>query len=363
MSGQLTSGNVADLALGSVFLATGGGGDPYLPLLLARAALAQYGSVTLLPPEALPDDAHVVAIGGVGAPTASMELLPSLDESLLAVRAYEKLTGHTVDAIVPFEVGGGNSLLPLVAAAALGVPLVDGDGMGRAFPEAQMMSFAIGGVAATPAVAIDYSGEVLHFDCRDTPTYEQQLRLHTASRGGVVVTAEHGMSGYTLKQTVIPGTLSFACRLGETLYGERGGLEQLLPTLQNLFDGSIYRGCKVLFRGRVQRLSLATDAGFDAGTCWIEDPEHPGDTLELSIRNEYLQARCADRILASVPDLIVLLDSDSGRPVNVEQLGFGQRLTVLALGAPNFFQSEEALRWVAPRCFGLDGEYVPLFGQ
>ena len=36
------------------------------------------------------------------------------------------------------EVGGGNGLEPLVVASRLGLPAVDGDLMGRAFPELQV---------------------------------------------------------------------------------------------------------------------------------------------------------------------------------------------------------------------------------
>ncbi|HBK17823.1 MAG TPA: DUF917 domain-containing protein, partial [Gammaproteobacteria bacterium] len=38
-----------------------------------------------------------------------------------------------------------------------------GDGMGRALPEAQMMTYAIAGVAPTPAVGVDYAGNVVTF--------------------------------------------------------------------------------------------------------------------------------------------------------------------------------------------------------
>ena len=51
-----------------------------------------------------------------------------------------------IDALMPIEAGGVNSMLPFAAAARLGLPLVDADGMGRAFPELQMVTFTIGGV-------------------------------------------------------------------------------------------------------------------------------------------------------------------------------------------------------------------------
>ena len=67
-----------DLSSGAVFLATGGGGDPYVAQLIAEQALEKYGPVELMPPDAVADDDYVVAIGAVGAPTVSLELLPSI---------------------------------------------------------------------------------------------------------------------------------------------------------------------------------------------------------------------------------------------------------------------------------------------
>jgi DUF917 family protein len=41
-------------------------------------------------------------------------------------------------------------MIPMVVAANLGVPIVDADGMGRAFPEIQMVTPTLHGVSATP---------------------------------------------------------------------------------------------------------------------------------------------------------------------------------------------------------------------
>ncbi|MEM8727038.1 MAG: DUF917 domain-containing protein, partial [Pseudomonadota bacterium] len=142
---KLGAEHLDDLALGSVFLATGGGGDPHVPKLLTSEVLKRRGPVELLAPKDLADDAFVAAIGNVGAPTVSLELLPSDEEALIALEAFEKQMGRKLDAVVSFEIGGGNSLIPIMAAASRGIPVVDGDGMGRALPEAQMMTYAIRG--------------------------------------------------------------------------------------------------------------------------------------------------------------------------------------------------------------------------
>lgn len=349
-----------DLALGSVFLATGGGGDPHVPKLIAEQALRQYGPVEIVAPDALGDDALIVTLGGVGAPTVGLELLPSLDEAAETLAAFEAHIGRQVDAIVSFEIGGGNSLIPLVAASARGLPVVDGDGMGRALPEAQMMTYAIGGISPTPAVAYDYAGNIATFSTSDTAVYERHIRSLAMAAGGMITTAEHPMTGAELKSTIIPGTLSFACRLGAMLRARRGPAEDLLEPLRRAFADSIYGEVRLLHIGKVTDKQTRIIGGYDIGEAVIEPFESGKASLRVDIKNEYLLARRGERVMASVPDLIVIVDYETSVPINAERLRYGQRVAVFAIGCPAFYRSTAALEVVAPRRFGFDVDYVPL---
>lgn len=349
-----------DLALGSVFLATGGGGDPYVPKLIAEQALKQHGSVEVVHPDALDDDTYVVTIGGVGAPTVSLELLPSLDDSVRILDAFEQHVGRCVDAIASFEIGGGNSLLPMVAAVTKGIPIIDGDGMGRALPEAQMMSYAIAGVHATPALACDYAGNMATFSSTSTAVYERHIRSFAMAAGGMITTAEHPMSGRQLKDSVIPGTLSFAIELGRLLRQNRGSADALLAPLQALFAESLYGECRLLFTGKVVDKATRIVGGYDVGEATIASFDAAEVSLTVSIKNEYLLAQQGERVVASVPDLIVIVDYETSAPINAERLRYGQRVAVFAVGCPAFFRSEAALKEVSPRCFGFDLDYVSL---
>jgi len=71
-------------------------------------------------------------------------------------------------------------------------------------------------------------------------------------------------------------------------------------------------------------------------------------------------ATAAGKPLAMVPDLIVIVDAETTTPINAERLHFGQRVAVLAIGAPDFYQTPEALAATQPRCFGIDLDYRPL---
>jgi len=43
----LTEKNIEDIALGAAVLGTGGGGDPYIGMVMARQAIRDYGPVEL----------------------------------------------------------------------------------------------------------------------------------------------------------------------------------------------------------------------------------------------------------------------------------------------------------------------------
>ena len=123
------------LARGCAVLGAGGGGDTYLALLQALQATEDYGPVALVDLDELPDDELIMPCGGIGAPTVSIEKIENGDEGERLRDHLEGLTGRRVAALMAGEIGGGNGLVPVAWAARMGLPVVDADGMGRAFPE------------------------------------------------------------------------------------------------------------------------------------------------------------------------------------------------------------------------------------
>ena len=357
---KLGSESLTDLSVGAVFLATGGGGDPHVAQLIAQTALEAHGPVKLLAPEDLADDAYVVALGGVGAPTVSLELLPSIHEAANTLQEFEKRAGRKIDAVVSFEIGGGNSLIPIVAAAVMGIPVIDGDGMGRALPEAQMMTYPISGVSPTPAIATDYRGIVTEFDTIDIMEFERQIRQCALSSGGMVTSAEHPMTGRQLKDSIVPGTITFSIALGRILREHRGNAHRIYEPLSELFAGSIYGDLFHLYTGKVVDSSTRIVGGYDIGEATIAPFDGAGATLHISIKNEYLVAQIDGRTVASVPDLITIVDYETSTPINAERLRYGQRVSVYGIGCPEFYRTTRALEFVAPRCFGFEIEYQPI---
>jgi DUF917 family protein len=338
--------DIADLCKGSVFLATGGGGDPYISQILVQEALKKYGPVELVPLSTLPDDAFVVAIGEVGAPTVSLEQLPIGTECLEVIDRFEDWVGRKVTHIVSFEVGGANSVIPLITAAAKKIPLIDGDGMARALPEAQMMTFAIEGVSPGPAVAVDYTGGAVYFDTRDTLLYERQVRNIAMAMGGMVFTAEHPMTA--------------ALELGRTLTANFGNASQSEQPLRELFERSDYGVMKRLYTGKIVDINRKIVGGFDVGEAVLESVGDDLPPMHLSIKNEFLVATVGEQVVASVPDLITMVDHETSSPINSERVHYGQRVTVFGIGCPPHYRNERALKVVEPRAFGFDFDFIPI---
>ena len=366
------AGHIKDLCAGAAFLATGGGGDPYVSQLLAEQLLEKYGAATLISPEDLADDAFVVSIGMVGAPTVTLEQLPTEEEAIGALNKYEEITGKKIDAVIPFEVGGGNSTIPLFVAAIKGIPCVDGDGMGRALPEAQMMTFPIYGAKPTPAVIMDAFGNSELLECEDALTFEKEIRAKAVAMGGMISSAEHGMSGELVKRSAIPHTISFAVELGRLLRGHGGVIDAIQDDLFKLFAESDYGVIKHLFTGKVVDSERKIIGGYDVGTATLQGFGSTGSggsngardndetKLELLIKNEYLVAKIGDRVVASVPDLICVVEQETSRSLNAERMRYGQRVAVYGIGCTHHYRTPEALAVTEPRAFGFDLDYVPL---
>ena len=205
---------IEDIATGAALLGAGGGGDPYVGKLVAIGAVQECGPVTLLDPEEVPDDALVVPIAMMGAPTVLAEKAIGGNEYKKLFDMVSKFFGREIYAFMPIEAGGVNSMLPIAAAARLNMPMVDVDGMGRAFPELQMVTFTIGGIKATPMALVDEKGNSCIFETITNKWTEELARSVTMSCGASVSVSLYPMSGKQMKEFGVHGIVTRSQQLG-----------------------------------------------------------------------------------------------------------------------------------------------------
>ena len=350
--------DMEDIATGGAILGTGGGGDPYVGKLMAQQAIKQYGPVNLVDIDELPDDALVVPVCMMGAPTVMTEKLPQGEELINAFRALEQLLGRKIDAVLCGEAGGVNSTTPFVVAAMAGLPLVDGDGMGRAYPELQMVTFTMHGVSATPMVLCDDKGNSLVLETVSNAWTERLARAATVEMGGSALLAFYSMSGAVAKKAIVRGTLTLCSELGRTLREAKAGHVDPVNAIVDKLEAD------VIFHGRIKDIERRTVGGFARGTARFEGVEEwKGHSFRLDFQNEFLMAERDGEILVTTPDLITVLDAESGLPVTADALRYGLRLKALAMPSNPQWLTPAGIELVGPRYFGYDTDYREYFGR
>lgn len=350
--------NLDDLALGTAFLSTGGGGDPYLYQLALHAAIAEKGPVPLIAPEDLDDDATIMSMGGVGAPMIGSEKLPNGLEGMYAIRKLEEFANVKADALIAAEIGGGNGLVPLLAALHTGLPVVDADGMGRAYPATQMETFSIYGISATPMSAVDEFGNSAIITARDSITAERIVRQIGLAMGGHCMAADHIMTGNDVKKYGVRNTVSLSAELGKAVRCSRDIAELLAATGPLLVEAG-YGAPVNLFEGKVVDVRREMVGGYDVGEFVVADFDDR-QQLTINVQNEYLIAIVDGHCIATVPDLICVIDRDTLLPITSERLRYGLRIGVIGIPAPALYKSPEALAATNPRAFGFDIDYTEL---
>ncbi|MBM4424181.1 MAG: DUF917 domain-containing protein [Chloroflexi bacterium] len=353
---SLTELDLEYIALGAAILGTGGGGNVYLGKLRGWEQLRAGRRIRIISPEALQDDDLVIAVGGMGAPTVGFEKFEKGDECYRAVRALERAVGKRAVALMTDEIGGSNAIEPMIAAAQADLPVVDVDGMGRAFPELQMNTFFIYGAPPAPGALCDEKGNTVVFTEATSPVWLEKLaRAGTIAMGCTAAFALPPITGGQLKAWGVKHTVSQAWRLGAAVIRARAEKRDPVEAILKHEHGQL------LFRGKIMDVKRWTTGGFARGKLEMDGlADDAGRALDIEFQNENLIARLDGEIICAVPDLICIVDAESGRPISTEETRYGLRVAVLGLPATPLFRTPEALAVVGPRAFGYDLDYQPL---
>jgi hypothetical protein len=117
----------------------------------------------------------------------------------------------------------------------------------------------------------------------------------------------------------------------------------------------------VLITGKLTDVERRVTGGFVRGRVEVEGLGHDrGRTVVIEIQNENLVAMDADRVLASVPDIITVLDSETAEAIHTERLRYGQRVSLVGFPCDPIWRTPGGLRLAGPRYFGYDFDYIPI---
>ncbi|KAI8481502.1 hypothetical protein Bbelb_407950 [Branchiostoma belcheri] len=386
------------LAVGAGILGCGGGGNPGLGRLQVLQTLEQGRKIRVIAPERLDTTPGltglVASVAFMGAPTIQFEKLCSGNETRNALQCVQDLcaarynngqlsgkdgvevksgdgviyiddyrpaqtnTGQDVRivAVMSAEIGGLNSMEPLVVGAALDLPVVDADGMGRAFPELQMFGPFMYGVDPCPAAVADDKGQRAALLQADSAKHlENHFRAVCVEMGCSAGVSFAPLTAGQVRSSCIQYSLSRAWHLGHAvLQAYKNGTSPVCAALEQ------ERG-RLLATGKVSDVQRMTTAGFARGVLKVEGlGDFLGQTLKIDFQNENLVARFLsdNKVVACVPDLITVVDADAGTPITTEEMRYGLRVAVLVLPAPPLLCTPQALQVVGPQAFGYPEDVV-----
>jgi DUF917 family protein len=297
-----------------------------------------------------------------------LEKPPSLRALQLGLDSVSAALTRPIGAFVTAEIGGLQCMFPLMLAALTGMPLLDGDGIGRALPEIQMCTFMIYGT--TPGLPMALSGDSgLLLDAsapqhpgpdREAPNepsglaVERRLRKICSDNGGLIymtTTFDHE----SLARTLIRGTIALALALGRAVESARASKRDPVEAIVTAGQG------RKFVSGKIVDVERRFRAGHDWGRVLLEGVEaDKGRIAEIAFKNEYLILKLGEEVALTVPDLITLVETETGNPVTTEILRPGLRVTAIGLPCSPLMKTDKALKAVGPKAFGYDLPYVAL---
>ncbi len=114
------------------------------------------------------------------------------------------------------------------------------------------------------------------------------------------------------------------------------------------------------FDGKIDDLRRDTTAGFSAGQCHLTSLAGDAARAEVVFQNENLSVYVDGRLRGVVPDLICIVDRETGAPIPTQSLRYGQRVKVITASAPPALRDVRARDFFGPTAFGMDECYVPV---
>ena len=365
--------DVHDRVHGLTLLGTGGGGRPAQGLECLLPHVEAGRAVSWVAPEAIPDDAWVCSTFGMGsiAPTETLSVeqrralgYPAsfvVDRPMVrAVQELEAYTGKKIAAILPFELGAGNTASPMDAAVRLGAAIVDGDCAGRAIPELSQTTAAIAGIPFAPGVIADAWGNVLLVKETASDLLTERIgKLVSIATKVPDMTAQCAHAGFLmrgkdLERIAVPGGITRALAVGRAIRGARVRGADPVAAAAEALEGW------VLFHGRVTKKEWESRDGYMYGTTTVEgDGPDAGHTLRLWFKNEnHVTWRDGAPWVVS-PDLIMTIGAD-GTPYTNTLLPEGAAIGVVGAVADPRLRTPAALGLLGPGHYGYDVPYTPI---
>jgi DUF917 family protein len=198
----------------------------------------------------------------------------------------------------------------------------------------------------------DERGNLVVFQTISGHWMERLERAAAVEFGGAASSTEYTLTAAQAREATVRNSVSLAIRIGEAVISARTS-----PVDALIAEVSGHQ----LITGKIMDVERRTTSGFVRGSVVIEGlgPD-TGRLLRLELQNENLVALERGRVLASVPDLISILDNETAEAIATERIAYGQRVTVIAFACDPVWRTPKGIGLTGPRAFGYDFDYTPV---
>lgn len=313
---KLNKENMEALLIGLGIFGTGGGGDPEWGLKILENDLAHGRVCEIIDPEDIEEDAFVCSGGIMGSvktlgKVSHDEIVSKWEEDFVLIQAFkemEKIKGKKLDYIIPFEAGGLNTPVMMSLASRMGVPIINGDAVGRSAPETQMTSFIGHGISLTPMPLVDHLGNIIAVMEANESTYADEIgRFIVTKGGGLGGNAHYAMTGSELKRSCVPHVITDAIKYGKTILAARENGLDPVKAFSNIANG------RIMFTGVIENVAGEDKGGFYLTNIGVQGTkEFVGRKLDCVFKNETMIVWIDGEIKSIFPDIAFILDPKTG---------------------------------------------------
>lgn len=363
----LTDTDVDFIGSGAYILGCGGGGDPHSSVIELMRMVKSGKKINIVTLDKFAEMTHgkgrAINVGYFGSPTISGEKLHA-NEILEALSRMEQYEGKKTDGIFMFEIGGGNGLSGLWTACIRGLPVVDLDLMGRAFPtQWQSLPSVYNDNHGYPYLTLsDGNGFSMTINSGvDDVQMEDVMRDVMYNRGCQGSCVEPSMSIAEMEQQTVHNPVSLSWRIGRAVRIAKynSDLDRLPDYIINASGGPACTKC--LLKGKIVSVEKKLKRGYGYGIVELESLEkdpitHEKTTIKIPFKNEDIVAFKIEKgkdpqPLCSVPDLITLVDAD-GNAVGTQDYRYGLVVFIMVFSASNKWRTPQGVKFGGPSAFG-----------
>lgn len=309
----LNEQNMMQAVYGSTLLAGGGGGLISQGLVIGKQAV-EIGEPSMATIDEFSDDEIFVMVSAVGAASGeNIFLKPS--HFIKTIELIKASTEITIGGIITSEIGPINVVNGWIQSAVTGLPVIDAPADGRGHPTGEMGLMDIlsdkGHISVQAASGGSKErGRYIELLVKGTiANCASTIREASIKAGGIVAVAREFVTAEYVKKNGCPGALSQTIELGKAfLEAQSKNIESVIKVIEENLCAEL------VDEGKIFSANCKAEKGMDIG--FIEIETKTRHKYQIDVLDNFIFLENKGNRVATFPDLILLINKETGLPIN-----------------------------------------------